>query len=229
MATLTPAERDALIREHVPYAQRIAEHVARDLPRWVPFGDLLSAAHEGLLNAADRFDPDRGAAFTTFAYYRIRGAVYDSVRRTLATDPYHRARAAAQAAVDDLLESAQPNLPKSLADPRAAAASALAGILEDAATSFTLGEIGAAANAAPPPESDPERGTSQGETHAGLRRAMTRLPERERTMIDGVYFQNLTIEQAGATMGLTKSWASRLHARALTLMRDAIGAEVEHL
>lgn len=229
MATLTPPERDALIRDHMPYAKRIAETVARDLPRWVAFNDLHSAANEGLIHAADRFDPDRGASFSSFAYYRVRGAVYDYLRRTLSSDPYHRARASAQAAVDDLIESAGTSLPRSVADPRAAAASSLAGILEDAATSFTLGEIGAAANAAPAPETDPERGATQGETHDGLRRAMQKLPERERTMIDGVYFQSLTIEQAGASMGLTKSWASRLHARALTLMRDAIGDDVVHL
>jgi RNA polymerase sigma factor for flagellar operon FliA len=58
-----------------------------------------------------------------------------------------------------------------------------------------------------------------------LRAALDSLPDKERTMLRAVYFEGLTIERAGKSMGLSKSWASRLHARALQLARDALPAE----
>ncbi len=221
---LTRAERDALIRDHLAFAERLVDQIRKELPGWITRDDLVAAGHEGLVAAATRFDASRGAQFSTFAYYRIRGAVFDHIRRVTGQDPVHRARVAAEAAVDDLVESTLGQRPPAVGETPADAATALAAVLQDAATALCLGEIAAATAPAAIPGDDPEAAVAGAETAAWVRDVVGRLPDRERNVVEGVYLRGLTIEQAGAAMGLSKAWASRLHARALSLLRDTITA-----
>lgn len=220
-----PHEREALILAHLGYARYLAAEIARELPPWVPFEDIAAAAQEGLVRAAERYDPARGTKFRTYAYYRVRGAVFDHIREAMAESPHHRARVAAQAAVDDLVEStlgARPPAASEGAAARDEAAQALAGLLEEAATALSLAEIAAATTPAPvAPEAD--AAAERAETHGQLRGALARLPASERRLLEGVYFRGLTIEQAGKGIGVTKGWASRLHARGIALLRDMLG------
>jgi RNA polymerase sigma factor for flagellar operon FliA len=220
---LSVPERDALLQKHLGFVQRLARALARDLPASVTIEDLVSAGNVGLLAAAERFDPTRGASFTTFAYYRVRGSMYDAVRQSAGQDPRYRARVAAQAAVDDLVEATLGTRPHTQADPQAEAALALAGALEEMATVFTMAEY-AEALAPEPLSEDPETVAAAREGLAQARAAMGRMPSREREMLEGVYFQHLTIEEAGQRLGLTKGWASRLHARALKLLGRAVNS-----
>jgi RNA polymerase sigma factor for flagellar operon FliA len=220
---LSVPERDALLQKHLGFVQRLARALARDLPSSVTIEDLVSAGNVGLLAAAERFDPTRGASFTTFAYYRVRGSMYDAVRQSAGQDPRYRARVAAQAAVDDLVEATLGTRPHTQADPQAEAALALAGALEEMATVFTMAEY-AEALAPEPLSEDPETVAAAREGLAQARAAMGRMPSREREMLEGVYFQHLTIEEAGQRLGLTKGWASRLHARALKLLGRAVNS-----
>jgi RNA polymerase sigma factor for flagellar operon FliA len=68
------------IRTHLPYAHAIAAEIARKLPPLERI-DIEGAAELGLVEAANTFDPLRGVQFKTFAYYRIKGAVYDGLRK----------------------------------------------------------------------------------------------------------------------------------------------------
>ena len=58
-----------------------------------------------------------------------------------------------------------------------------------------------------------------------VRDAMASLPDKERHIVDAVYLRGETIEDAGKELGLTKSWSSRLHARALGLLRERLGGD----
>ncbi|HNF99626.1 MAG TPA: sigma-70 family RNA polymerase sigma factor, partial [Pseudomonadota bacterium] len=58
-----------------------------------------------------------------------------------------------------------------------------------------------------------------------VRRVMARLPDKERFLIEQYYYHDQTLEQVGASMGLSKSWTSRLHARALAMLREELDAE----
>jgi RNA polymerase sigma factor (sigma-70 family) len=64
----------------MPNARAIARSVVRRLPRHVEVHDLIAAAYCGLVDAAERFDPDRGLKFITLAEIRMRGAIYDEIR-----------------------------------------------------------------------------------------------------------------------------------------------------
>src|SRR5215467_13521563 len=77
---MTTAERDSLIVETLPLIKHIAHRVATRLPSNVELHDLINAGVLGLLDAIDKFEPERNVKFKTYAEVRIRGAILDSLR-----------------------------------------------------------------------------------------------------------------------------------------------------
>jgi len=73
-------DRRAIAEQYAPYVRSIAGKVKRTVAKEIEFEDLVEYGMIGLLEAADRYDPSHGANFMTFAYYRIRGAIYDGLR-----------------------------------------------------------------------------------------------------------------------------------------------------
>src|SRR5215813_3283352 len=73
-------EKKLLVEQHLPLVQAVARKVKRTLNAAVELEDLIGYGSKGLVEAAERFDPRHGVAFSTFAYYRIRGAMYDGLR-----------------------------------------------------------------------------------------------------------------------------------------------------
>ncbi len=73
-------ERDELILEHLPQIKYIAQRISTKLPSHVELNDLVSAGILGLLDAIEKFDPNRGVKFKTYAELRIKGAILDSLR-----------------------------------------------------------------------------------------------------------------------------------------------------
>ncbi len=211
-------EYTAMVEPLLPMVRSIARHLLNILPRWVSLEELVAEGRIGLLEAAKRYRPDRGAQFSTFAYYRVRGAMIDSLRRHSASDPRARAYAVTQAALDDLIERrvADAGPPTGDGSPEVAARS-LASLLEEAATALVMGETAALTAAETP--LDPETASMTFEVKDLIDGALASLPDKERTMLRRVYVEGDTIEAAGKTLGISKSWASRLHARGLKLLR----------
>jgi RNA polymerase sigma factor for flagellar operon FliA len=218
---MTPAEHE-LVTAHLPLVQSLARKLAAQLP-WVERDDLVSAGREGLIQAAQRFDPSRGVAFSTFAYYRIRGAMFDGVRRAGAIVqgvPRSRGSAFAERA-DEYLEprAADPPPPDATA-----AAEKLATMVADLSTSYLLC---ASRDVADEPDSsipDPSQVAEAREELSIVRRRMARLPEAEQKLLRLMYFEDLTMLDAAAQLGMSKGWASRLHARALERLRKDVRA-----
>src|SRR5512142_2534420 len=74
------AHRDRLIEEHLHLVHSIAAKLRGQLGKTMEPGDLVAYGTQGLIEAAKRYDPKQGATFSTFAYYRIRGAMFDGMR-----------------------------------------------------------------------------------------------------------------------------------------------------
>lgn len=225
--TTTTQEHHALVERYRDYADALALDILRGLPKFVRQEDVKAVAREGLVESATRFDPTRGVQFTTFAYYRIRGAVYDWVREQVHNDPYQLAKAAARGAVDALAEN-ELDRDRSVtpgADAQGDAANKLEALIDGAVASFMLGEAAAYYDPEYATKSSPEHALADRESADYLRKVVKELPERERTMLEQVYFEGKNIDQAGKTMGLSKSWACRLHARALKLMKEKLPLE----
>ena len=88
-----------VVARYTPFVKSITAKIRRGLPEHIEFDDLIDYGMIGLLEAASRYDSDAGAHFMTFAYYRIRGAIYDGLRQMgwLSRSQYKRARFEAQA------------------------------------------------------------------------------------------------------------------------------------
>src|SRR5258707_3325347 len=80
MSAETPSNH-RLIESHLSYAHAIAAEIVKTLSIHVERGELRAAAELGLTEAAHSYDHRPGVQFKTFAYYRIRGAVYDAIRK----------------------------------------------------------------------------------------------------------------------------------------------------
>ena len=99
----------------------------------------------------------------------------------------------------------------------------LAGALDDLATVFLTSMCGDGEEPVDDATPDGEEVLEGKETQVEVRRAVQRLPDKERQLMEGYYFKNLSLEQAGKTLGLSKSWSSRLHTRAVRLLSRELG------
>ncbi len=79
---LDQQDRDQLIEKHLNYAKSLTAKLHRQLSSDLEFDELYAHGTKGLVEAAQRYDPTRGVAFTTFSYYRIRGAIFDGLRQS---------------------------------------------------------------------------------------------------------------------------------------------------
>src|SRR5215813_6483315 len=80
-AAMDPAERQRLLNENLPEVRYIARRIHDRLPSHVPFDDLVHAGILGLIDAVDKFDPSRNVQLKSYARFRIRGAILDSLRQ----------------------------------------------------------------------------------------------------------------------------------------------------
>lgn len=209
--------RDALIEKYLPYATSIAAKVVRTLSTDIDFDDVLCNARLGLLEAAERFDPTHKVDFKTFAYYRIRGAIYDGLRKTgwLPRSLYSKIKF--EKAANDYLEtqnsgSSAEFLERELKDVKESM-NALAGVYVmsvDAAEDLELQDKTA--------DKEIEQKAEFHRVKNMICNFIESLPDKERKLIKMYYFRGMTLEEAGEALGLSKSWTSRLHARSLELL-----------
>ncbi|MDH5671700.1 MAG: sigma-70 family RNA polymerase sigma factor [Myxococcales bacterium] len=181
--------------------------------------DLLSYAYTGLLEARERYDAGRGTPFKAFAYYRVRGAVIDGVRRMAHMPRRAHARMQALEALDTSAEAQAPNTSEP-APNAAAALGAIKATLDRVTTAYALAQ---AAGQDPDDQGDdPERSAMLSERRAAVAEEVERLPERERMLIRGYYFEGRHLEDICKEIGVSKSWGSRTHTRALSRLRIAL-------
>ena len=210
-----------LVAEYQGLVRTIASKVRAQLDLRCELEDLVAFGNQGLIEAVQRFDPSRGVQLSTFAYYRIRGAVVDGVRRMAYMPPrIHRKLREAEAmdAVLEPLGEARATSPEARADLEATA-QALENSLARVTATFLMSAVGQGEEDQP---DTPEDELFSAETRARVAAAMATLPERERALVQGFYFEGRQFDEVAAELGISKSWASRLHTKALDLMRRAL-------
>lgn len=191
----------------------IAWRVHQRLPKTVDLDDLIGYGQVGLAEAARDFDEGKGSQFVTYAWYRVRGAILDGLSRMTWFSPadYHSGRyeAAANAVLTTELGNADGT---QQVDWFTRTSRSLGAAFVLTAFSGMQGEPGE------PAIEDPRSPLESHELRDSVQKAIATLPDAERGMIEGVYFEGLTITQAGDRQQIDKSWASRLHGRALELL-----------
>jgi len=211
-----------LIADGRALVRSIAIRIYRNLPVRVDLEDLIAYGELGLAEAARDFEPELGNQFSTFAYYRIRGAIYDGLAKMTWTSRARYRRMRYESMAGDVLESERE---MDDGNPKNAEESGqwFGRVAERLAMVFLAcdGEgDGSFANSVV----DPSEGVSARMIHreAGdkLRTMVENLPESDKRLINYVYFEGLSLQEAGIRLGFSKSWASRLHAKILERLAD---------
>lgn len=199
----------------------VARQMARRMNPVVTLDDLRSFGREGLLRAARTFDASRGVPFRRWANVRVRGAMIDGVRQwgTLPRQAYRELKALE--AGDALLEQYDEDDAARPATSAEDADSRLSSFLAGMATAIAVGTMGIAADEEDP---TPEDLLGNAEMLERIRAAVAQLPDQERHMVERHYFEGERLDQAAASLGLSKSWGSRLHARAIELITQSLRA-----
>ena len=223
--TMADQSPKALIEEGQALVHSLATKIARNLPIRVDLDDLIAYGQVGLAESARQFDPSRGAQFTTFAYYRIRGAIYDGVSKMSWTSraryPRHRFEEMASETLEQAHES--PSADPSLAEE----ARWFRNVTEKLAVIQLVSaaddsETGIRASAVEDPGMSPAASAAGRELNKKLHDLVDKLPGPERRLIRTVYFEGATLQEAANRLGISKSWASRLHAKTLEELSRAL-------
>lgn len=220
----------------LPFVEALARRLAASMPHSIDVGDLVQDGVLGLMDAANRFEVERGIKFETFAERRVRGAMIDALRREAWPRGVRRQRRE--------LEAAREQLRKELGfEPSLAELAARVGS-DEKRLGRTIVRINTIESTSPisagehvsetclpavlvpsEPES-PEANYNKVETRERVRRAISSLPPRERRLITLYYFGEVTMKEIGRELGVNESRVSQLHARAIGRLRKAVEAEM---
>ncbi len=199
----------------------------------IEFDELVALGNAGLAEAASRFDPDRGATFSTFAWYRVQGAIVDGLRKSSNLPRRVWSQLVALRAASEYLEhraerdvgAAQRGArPAEGVDALASLKTAMSAIRTMYVTSLErLQEQGF--DTGDPNATAPGEQLDTGRLSAKLRDALAALPEKERELVTKHYWEGKNLLEAGAELGISKSWASRLHAQAVERLRTLVDSD----
>jgi RNA polymerase sigma factor for flagellar operon FliA len=186
--------------------------------------DLRSFGREGLLDAARKFDVSRGVPFRAYANFRVRGAIIDGIRSMAQLPRRAHERLSGMAAALRVSEGAADDSfasPASRTPSRAQADQALGEHLAAMAAAITVGLI------APPAlgeegeriqlstADNPEQAVGRAQLLALVADAIGQLPADEAQLVRRHYLEGERFDHVAQSLGLSKSWASRLHTRAM--------------
>lgn len=200
----------------------IARQVKRSVGPGVELEDLVSYGREGLLDAARRYDPSRGVPFRAYANFRVRGAILDGVRAIAALPRRVHAKLRALDAARHTSEGATEDVLSTAAQKDAASAEkALDAHLAAMATAMAMGLVSQAGTGDEGEripidgQASPEEAVARAELSALVREALDDLPPDEATLVRRHYLGGERFDHVARDLGLSKSWASRLHTRAV--------------
>jgi RNA polymerase sigma factor for flagellar operon FliA len=233
-ASTNAAEREKLLLEHLPEVRYIARRIHEKLPVQVPFEDLVHAGIIGLMEAVERFDPSKQVHLKTFAKFRIRGAILDSLR-AIDWSPRNLRKQARM--IEDTYRKAVAEMGRSPSETELAERVGM-GLLEfqqllGELHGLNIGSLQAYTNddsteedvcAYQPngPGEDPFFQCLNSELKSLLAEAMNVLEEKERQVVGLYYLDELTMKEAGSVLGITESRVSQIHSLALVRLRTRL-------
>jgi RNA polymerase sigma factor for flagellar operon FliA len=227
-----PASQSRRVVAGLPFVEALARRLAASMPHSIDIGDLVQDGVLGLIDAAHRFDEDRGIKFETFAERRVRGAMIDALRREAWPRGVRRQRRELEAARESLRRELGHE--PSLADLAARVGS------DEKRLNRTILRINTIESTSPlsagdhvdetslpaaliPSEPDsPDTAYERTEVKERVRAAIASLPQRERKLIGLYYFGEVTMKQIGTALGVNESRVSQLHARAIQRLKQAL-------
>jgi RNA polymerase sigma factor for flagellar operon FliA len=226
-------EQERVLLEHLPIVRFLARRIHERLPQHVDIEDLVSAGVVGLMDAFTKFDPGKKVQFRSYAQFRIRGAILDSLR-TLDWSPRELRRKGR--AVEEAIRSLTARMGHAPGEGEVATEMALGleeyqQLLGDL-KGLEIGTLHMERNedsgeeelAYVPgnPEDDPLFHCLRGELEERLADAITDLPDRERLVMSLYYYEEMTMREIGLALGVVESRVSQMHASAVVHLRSAL-------
>jgi RNA polymerase sigma factor for flagellar operon FliA len=227
--------RERLVVAYSPMVKFVAGRLGAGLPSHVEDADLISYGLVGLIGAIERFEPERGIKFETFAMTRIRGAIIDELRSLDWVPRSVRSRAreieTAQAKLEHELQRA-PTEAELAAKLNLTEEELQSALLEIANSSvYALDELWTVSDSsgdqvslldtiADDGAADPQEALATTEVKDRLTEAIGGLPEREQLVVALYYYENLTLREIGEVLGVTESRVSQLHTKAVMRLKS---------
>jgi RNA polymerase sigma factor for flagellar operon FliA len=190
---MTRTKRSRLVEIHLPLVRQLASRMIVRARPYLEVDDLVAVGVEALLRAAQRFDPERGVAFATFAYLRVRGAMCESIGLVAPLTRGVVRRRPGRPERRPLLQICRFD------DERPVQASSGRELGEQLTGAIDAARLG-----------------------PRLMSALDTLGQRDRQLILRHYFGGDTLNEIGRDLNRSRSWASRVHSRALARLRDAL-------
>ena len=233
--TRNEALREQLILEHLYLVRHIAGRLAVRLPSHMALEDLEGWGIFGLIEAVEKFDPDQGADFKTFAYHRIRGAILDEVRRQswLPRSLWHKLQK-----INETRTRLERESGGSVSDAEVARSLGMdSQEFHRLASHFyavsvmSLDEVRMGQDGEPvrwgsliedTDSPDPVDRVLEAEDTETLVKAIGQLDAKDRLVLALYYQEGLTLKELGRVLEVTESRACQLHSRAIARLRDRI-------
>ena len=227
------AEQERVLLDHLPMVRFLARRIHERLPQHVEIEDMISAGVLGLLDAFAKFDPKKKVQFRSYAQFRIRGAILDSLR-TLDWGPRELRRKGR--AIEEAVRVVTARLGHTPGEAEVAAEMGLQlneyqQLLGDL-KGLEIGALNMERNedsgeeelAYVPgrPEDDPLFCCLRGELEDRLSEAIARLPDRERLVMTLYYYEEMTMREIGLALGVVESRVSQVHSSAVVHLRVAL-------
>ncbi|HWF09021.1 MAG TPA: FliA/WhiG family RNA polymerase sigma factor [Bryobacteraceae bacterium] len=231
--TLSEDERERLILEHLPQVRLVARKIHERLPESVCFDDLLSAGVVGLIQAIDHFDPRQNVKLKTYAEFRIRGAILDSLRESDWAPRLKRRQAREFEAAIARVEQRLGRTP----EEEEIARELNLGIDEyrqklTEMEALNIGELEFARDEKEAPvilkytaavdEESPEITMERAELERLIASSIDRIPKVEKTVLSLYFYEELTLREIAGVMGIHLSRVSQIKSQAILRLRTSI-------
>jgi RNA polymerase sigma factor for flagellar operon FliA len=210
----------SLLREHAPLVRKIASEFMGRVPASVEMDDLVQVGMIGLWQAYYHFNHEQGASIATFARHRVRGAMLDELRAcdTMSRDQRERARAVSVAAL-----SLAHGLGREPTLGELAQATSLSlGECSQAQTRHITRDLDDLRDVAGP--DTPQQQHELGSMRAAVAKAIERLPEHERSLVEQHIDQDQTLADIAIARGISESRACQIYQGAIKRLRTRLWA-----
>jgi RNA polymerase sigma factor for flagellar operon FliA len=228
-------DRNELITAELPHVRYIAARIHERLPKHVPLEDLVNAGVIGLIDAYRKFDVTKNVQFKSFAKFRIRGAILDSLRELdWGSRPLRRKGREIEDAINRLeiklgRQPSETEISEELGmtieefHKLNTKLDGLDMVSQQVSASFDSSETFDLIESAPSPDEDPFQQCLRNQMSDKLAEAIGTLPEREQTLLSLYYHEELTMKEVGAVLGIAESRVCQLHSLALSKLRATLG------
>lgn len=223
--------REQILQEHLPLVRRVVQRLAVRKPPHIELDDLTSWGVVGLLDAIAKYDPGKEAMFSTYAQFRIRGAILDHLRSLDWVPRSVRQKAGLIEKVTHQLEGrfGRPPTEEEIAEEMGLSIAEYQDLLTKVGemSLFSLEDLGFGTGEErfsqeidpEEDEADPLRSLLSHERVSLVAEAISRLPEREQLVVNLYYHEELTMKEVGTVLKLTESRVSQLHSQAMVRLK----------